>query len=63
MNEQLADVEYPSVNADSVNQFWLPYRDSMVVSTVKKEMRMYNDQSTFGGMLSLTQASCRVAEP
>jgi hypothetical protein len=56
MSEQLADVEYPSVTADSVNQFWMPYRDSMVVSTVKKEIHMYNDQSTFGGMLSLTPA-------
>ena len=54
MSEQLADIEYPSVNADSVNQLWMPYKDSMAISTVKKEMKMYNDQSTFGGMLSLT---------
>ncbi len=54
MSEQLADVEYPAVTADSVDQFWMPYKDSMVVTTVKKEMHMYNDQSTFGGTLALT---------
>lgn len=54
MTEQLAAVEYPSVSADSVYQLWVPYRDSMVIATVKKEMKMYNDQSTFGGVLSLT---------
>jgi len=56
MTEQLADVEYPSVQADTVNQFWMPYRDSMVVGTIKKDMHMYNDQSTFGGTLALTPA-------
>ncbi|MCX6285936.1 MAG: hypothetical protein NTY96_02315 [Bacteroidetes bacterium] len=56
MTEQLAAVEYPAVTADSVNQFWMPYKDSMVVSSVRKEMHMYNDQSTFGGMLALTPA-------
>ncbi|MCX6282099.1 MAG: hypothetical protein NTU51_09050 [Bacteroidetes bacterium] len=54
MTEQLAAVEYPAVAADSVRQFWMPYRDSMIVRTVKKEIHMYNDQSTFGGMLALT---------
>lgn len=54
MKEQLADVEYPAVHADSVKQFWMPYRDSMTVSTIVREMHMYNDQSTFGGTLSLT---------
>ena len=54
MTEQLADVEYPSVKADSVKQFWLPYKDSMTVSTVKREMHMYNDEQTFDGTLSLT---------
>jgi len=52
--EQLADVEYPAVQADSVNEFWLPYRDSLIISTTKKEMAMYNQQSSFAGRLSLT---------
>jgi len=56
MTEQPGDVEYPSVLADSVNQFWLPYKDSMVVATIRKEMHMYNEQSTFGGTLALTPA-------
>jgi hypothetical protein len=54
MTEQLADVEFPSVIADSVNQLWMPYKDSMVISTIRKEMKMYNEQSTFGGILALT---------
>ncbi|MEI7492197.1 MAG: hypothetical protein WCK92_12415 [Bacteroidota bacterium] len=56
MTEQLADVEYPAVTADSVNQFWMPYKDSMVVKTVQKDMHMYNEQSTFAGWLALTPA-------
>jgi len=54
MTEQLGEVEYPSVTADSVNQLWMPYRDSMTVVTLRKEMHMYNDQSLFDGMLALT---------
>jgi len=57
--EQLAGVEYPSVRGDSVNQFWLPNRDSLIVSTNRKELVMYNDQSFFAGNLSLTPNSMR----
>jgi len=56
MTEQVGDVEYPAVLADSVNQFWLPYKDSMVVASIRKEMHIYNNQSTFGGTLALTPA-------
>jgi hypothetical protein len=52
--EQIAAVEYPSVRGDSVTEYWLPYRDSLVVKTNLKEMAMYNNQSGFGGRLSLT---------
>ncbi|MFH0761054.1 MAG: hypothetical protein V2A67_06090 [Bacteroidota bacterium] len=57
--EQIADVEYPSVLADSVNEFWLPYMDSMSITTVKKDMAIYNAQSSFTGTLGLTPALLR----
>jgi hypothetical protein len=53
MREQVADVEYPAVQADSVDELWMPYKDSMRISTVKKVMKMYNEQSTFTGTLAL----------
>jgi len=47
-------IEYPSVYGDSVKEFWMPYKDSLTVSTTTKVMGMYNNQSTFAGMLALT---------
>jgi hypothetical protein len=52
--EMIAAVEYPIVTGDSVVEYWMPYSDSMSVSTLKKVMSMYKDQSTFAGTLSLT---------
>lgn len=52
--EQVAETEYPSVVADSVSEFWLPYKDSLIVGTLKRDMTMYNSQSTFAGKLALT---------
>ncbi len=52
--EETGAVEYPLVHGDSVRQFWLPYKDSLIISSIKKEMEMYNVQSTFAGNLSLT---------
>ncbi len=54
--EQIAAVEYPVVRGDSLIERWYPYRDSMTVRTVKKDLAMYKDQSTFSGSLSLTPA-------
>jgi hypothetical protein len=56
--EQIAEVEFPSVHGDTVTVDWLPYRDSLIISTAKMEFRkkisMYKDQSKFTGYLSLT---------
>lgn len=54
IEEVMTDVEFPRVHGDTVRQFWLPYRDSLIISSVKREMVMYNAQSTFGGDLSMT---------
>lgn len=52
--EQIAAVEYPSVNADSVKEFWLPYKDSMSITSTVRNMAMYNNESLFDGTLGLT---------
>ena len=52
--EQIAAVEYPSVNADSVNEFWVPYQDSMSISSTVRNMMMYDNESLFKGTLGLT---------
>ncbi len=52
--EQTGDVEYPGATGDSVGQFWYPYRDSLIVSSTRKEMKMYRDESLFNGKLALT---------
>jgi len=54
VTEQIAAVEYPSVMADSVNEFWLPYQDSMAITSTVRNMAMYNNQSLFEGTLGLT---------
>jgi len=52
--EVIAAVEFPSVHGDSVNELWLPYKDSMIMQTTRKDLAMYNDKSGFAGHLSLT---------
>ena len=53
-SEVLAKVEFPSIKGDSLNEFWLPYRDSLIIENVRKEIVMYNGQSGFSGRLSIT---------
>lgn len=52
--EQLAAVEYPAIEGDSVVEYWLPYKDSMAVKTIRKDLVMYKGQSTYSGVLSVT---------
>ncbi|TSA23484.1 MAG: hypothetical protein D4R67_13555 [Bacteroidetes bacterium] len=54
--EQIAAVEYPTVTADSVTEFWLPYKDSMNITSTVRDMAMYHDVSLFDGTLGLTPA-------
>lgn len=56
MAEVQGGVEYPEAHGDSVRQFWMPYKDSLVIASTTKTMSMYNQQSTFEGKLSLTPA-------
>jgi len=52
--EQMGAFECPTVRGDTVRQFWLPYKDSLIVSSYKKDIAMYSDQSIFNGSLALT---------
>jgi len=54
MAEVAGPFEFPAVHGDSVIEFWLPYKDSLAISSTTKQMAMYNNQSTFAGRLSLT---------
>ena len=52
--EVIAQVEFPSIKGDSLREFWLPYKDSLIVKNERKDFAMYNGQSAFNGRLSLT---------
>ncbi|MCX6267198.1 MAG: hypothetical protein NTW16_07555, partial [Bacteroidetes bacterium] len=54
MAEVAGAVEFPEVHGDSVHEFWIPYKDSLVIATTTRDLAMYNDQSTFSGKLALT---------
>jgi hypothetical protein len=54
MAEVAGEVEFPALHGDSVREFWLPYKDSLVIASTAREFVMYNDQSTFSGTLALT---------
>ncbi len=47
-------VEYPETHGDSVKEFWLPYKDSLLINSPTKDLAMYNNQSSFRGKLALT---------
>lgn len=53
-DEVIANVEFPSIKGDSLHEFWIPYKDSLIVENTRKEISMYNGQSGFSGRLSLT---------
>jgi len=53
-NEQIGEIESPSVRGDSVGQFWFPYQDSLLITSSRKEINMYRDESLFNGKLALT---------
>jgi hypothetical protein len=48
---QVARVEYPSVEADTVFQQWYPYIDTMRVRTISKPFRMFDDMALLYGDL------------
>ncbi|NQV02523.1 MAG: hypothetical protein HQ542_07755, partial [Bacteroidia bacterium] len=59
VREQLAGIQFPDVMADSVSEFWLPYQDSMSITSTTRDIEMYNSQSLFEGILGLTPSGLR----
>lgn len=54
LDEKGAPVGYPSVVADSVKQLWLPYKDSLLITTVHNQIAMFRNEVRFTGTLALT---------
>ncbi len=53
IDEQIGDVEFPVVSADSVNQKWLPDTNLMTLSAMENHFIMYG-RSEFSGELELS---------
>jgi len=49
-------VECPDVKGDSVKEFWKPYKNIFKVTSIGKDIKMYNNQSSLAGNLNLTPA-------
>jgi hypothetical protein len=54
IEEQLAEVEYPVVKADSIYQVWYPYQDNMHLRTIRKPIEMYVEKAQLNGDLYYT---------
>ena len=49
-------VECPFVKGDSVHEFWKPYKNILKVSSIARDISMYNGEAAFSGTLDLTPA-------
>jgi len=61
IREQMTGIQYPAVTADSVTEFWMPYQDSMSITSTTRDIAMFNHQSLFAGTLGLTPYGVRGA--
>ena len=50
--ETLSPAEFPEVTADSVRQHWLPYRDSLLITSTTRAMNLYRNEASFNGTLA-----------
>ena len=54
--ELSGQVECPTVKGDTVREFWKPYKDILKVTSIKRDIAMYNGESHMAGTLNLTPA-------
>ncbi|MCX6246834.1 MAG: hypothetical protein NTW10_03785 [Bacteroidetes bacterium] len=54
--ELSGQVESPSVQGDSVHEFWKPYKNILKVTSIKKDISMYKNEASIAGSLNLTPA-------
>jgi 5S rRNA maturation endonuclease (ribonuclease M5) len=55
-SELSSPVECPTVKGDSVKELWKPYKNILRVTSISKDISMYNGQSSIAGSLNLTPA-------
>jgi hypothetical protein len=49
-------VECPAVKGDTIREFWKPYKNILKISSLRKDISMYNGESALAGSLNLTPA-------
>ena len=54
--ELSGQVECPTVKGDTVREFWKPYKDILKVTSLKRDIAMYDGESHLAGTLNLTPA-------
>lgn len=56
IDERKTGIEYPDVIAENVYEHWEPYKDILLVKTIKKEkpIEMYLKEAKLNGLLTLT---------
>lgn len=55
-DELAGEVECPLVKGDSVREFWKPYKNILKVSSIRRDISMYNGEASLAGTLNLTPA-------
>lgn len=53
LESSIGAVEYPHVTGSEVYQHWMPYQDEMQIFSKKNPLKMYDEETTLGGMISL----------
>ena len=50
-----SNITYPDVQGDSVQVFWKPYQDSMIIQAVRKPIQMFNGDADMKGELEMSK--------
>ncbi len=54
MTEQLGDVEYPPVQSTDLFEQWYPYKDLMIMTSMKTPISMYKGEAKFTGKMDVS---------
>ncbi len=50
-------VEFPRINGSNTYQQWLPYKETMFISSIKENINMYDEETSMSGTLILQPTS------
>ncbi|MDA3906206.1 MAG: hypothetical protein PF484_09045 [Bacteroidales bacterium] len=53
----ITPVEFPSINATNTYQHWMPYEETMQISTINETINMYDNETSMSGYLFLSPKS------